>query len=178
MELRICRKCGGQKPLKTFTVIRPGVRRATCVSCRKEQDTLNNPERVREEQATTHARAKEQRRLGLKLGRWILADSRKSDRRAGRLNDLTRDFIETLIAPGCSYCGETELRMTLDRKDNSKGHTQDNVVPACIRCNYSRGAMPYEAWLCLVPGVRQAKEEGLFGSWIGSPVRTLPSATG
>jgi hypothetical protein len=57
--------------------------------------------------------------------------------------------------------------MTLDRKDNDRGHTQDNVVPACIRCNYIRRHTPYEAWLCMVPGVRRARKEGFFGDWTG-----------
>jgi len=57
--------------------------------------------------------------------------------------------------------------MTLDRIDNDKGHTQDNVVPACIRCNYARRSMPYEAWLVVAKGMREAREQGLFGDWTG-----------
>jgi hypothetical protein len=56
---------------------------------------------------------------------------------------------------------------TLDRIDNSKGHTRDNVVPACIRCNYARRNMPYEAWLCLTDGMKRARELGLFKEWTG-----------
>jgi hypothetical protein len=57
--------------------------------------------------------------------------------------------------------------MTLDRIDNDKGHTEDNVVPACIRCNYTRRSMPYEAWLVVAKGMREARERGLFGEWTG-----------
>jgi hypothetical protein len=57
--------------------------------------------------------------------------------------------------------------MTVDRIDNNKGHLLTNVVPACLRCNLARGDMPYEAWLCLVPGLKEAREKGLFGAWIG-----------
>ena len=96
---------------------------------------------------------------------FILKDSKQSDRRAGRSNDLTREFVEGLIFNGCQYCGETELKMTLDRKDNSIGHLKTNVVPCCIRCNYVRRDMPYEAWLVLVPSLRIAREHGLFGTW-------------
>jgi hypothetical protein len=55
--------------------------------------------------------------------------------------------------------------MTLDRKDNSIGHLLDNVVPCCIRCNYIRRDMPFEAWLIVATGIRKAKELGLFGTW-------------
>lgn len=57
--------------------------------------------------------------------------------------------------------------MSLDRIDNSKGHIQANVVPACIRCNYLRGSMPHEAWLNLVPTIRETRIKGLFGTWTG-----------
>jgi len=55
--------------------------------------------------------------------------------------------------------------MTLDRKDNDVGHVKDNVVPACVRCNYTRGDMPFDAWLVVAAGMRQAREKGLFGDW-------------
>lgn len=99
--------------------------------------------------------------------RWILEDSRRSDRCYGRQNNLSREFVESSIKNGCIYCGETQLRMTLDRIDNEKGHTRDNVVPSCIRCNYTRRDIPYEAWLVIAPGMRRAREAGLFGGWTG-----------
>jgi len=86
---------------------------------------------------------------------------------------MTVEFIQNLISQGCIYCGETTLRMTLDRKDNDLAHVKTNVVPACIRCNYARGNMPYEAWLFLAPGMRAAREAGVFGDWVGriNPVK-------
>ena len=58
--------------------------------------------------------------------------------------------------------------MSLDRVDNSLGHTKANVIACCIRCNFIRGTMPYEAWRCLIPGVRRAYKLGLFGTWTGA----------
>lgn len=107
------------------------------------------------------------RAAGIDIARFILREARRSDRLRGRTCDLTKEQIESLIAGGCSYCGETGLRMTLDRIDNAEGHTRENVVPACIRCNYARRDMPYEAWLCLVDGMRRARRLGLFGRWTG-----------
>ncbi len=113
------------------------------------------------------ARARRQRRDPSFTCRHILADCRKSDRKRGFGNDLTLDFIVELTKEGCVYCGETQIRMSLDRIDNTIGHVQSNVNPACIRCNYARGSMPYEAWKCLLKGVREARERGLFGAWLG-----------
>jgi hypothetical protein len=101
------------------------------------------------------------------VGRFILTDSKRSDRKRGYKNDLDKTFIESLIGMGCSYCGDDKIRITLDRIDNSKGHTKDNVVPACIRCNYVRRHMPYAAWLILAPAMRRARKLGQFGDWIG-----------
>jgi len=167
VETKTCRKCRLPWPLKSFTEYKPGQRRATCLSCRKQQDITQNPERVKKERSKATSRVSDQRRNGQKVGQWILVDSRRSDRRRGLNNDLTRDFIDAEIAKGCAYCGESSLRMTLDRKDNAIGHVVSNVVPACIRCNYARGAMPFEAWLCLASGMRLAREKGLFGYWTG-----------
>lgn len=167
MDTKVCRMCRLPKPLRSFVFVRPGTRRSTCIQCRKSTDSQNNFERVRRESVKAYERTKERRRAGEDVARWILVDSRRSDRKKGLQNDLTREWIEQVIASGCCYCGETTLRMTLDRKDNMSGHVRDNLVPACIRCNYARGSMPYAAWLCLVPGVRKARADGLFESWTG-----------
>lgn len=96
---------------------------------------------------------------------FILDDSRRSDKRKGRLNDLDVDFIADRITEGCSYCGEINLRMTLDRIDNDLGHVKVNVVPACVRCNYFRRDMPYDLWLRFVPVLREAREDGSIEAW-------------
>lgn len=107
------------------------------------------------------------RATGTDVARFILWEARRSDKLRGRVCDLTKEEVESLIAEGCRYCGESQLRMTLDRIDNSKGHTKSNVVPACIRCNYARRDMPYDAWLCLADGMRRARQLGLFQHWTG-----------
>ena len=108
----------------------------------------------------------------------ICTDSRKADRKKGLINDMTVDFVRGLIGDGCSYCGESELRMTLDRIDNAVGHVTTNVVPACIRCNYMRRDMPHSAWLVLCPSVREARESGAFGNWTGSWQKTREAPDG
>lgn len=52
--------------------------------------------------------------------------------------NLTREFFENeIISKPCIYCGSTE-KVGCDRIDNTKGHTIDNVIPACYLCNTVR----------------------------------------
>lgn len=102
----------------------------------------------------------------IKVAKWIVQDCRKKDKKAGLQNDLTRELVEPLISVPCNYCGETKLRMSLDRKDNNRGHLLENVVGCCRRCNDIRGSMPYEAWLHIVPAIRSTRELGLFDGWL------------
>lgn len=53
--------------------------------------------------------------------------------------DIDREWFFDQISHGnCFYCGDTE-RLGLDRIDNHKGHTMDNVVVCCYDCNIARG---------------------------------------
>ena len=102
----------------------------------------------------------------LRMAQRVLRSSKSSDRACGRENNLTIEFIKRAVAGGCRYCGETEMVMTLDRVDNSKGHLTNNVVAACYRCNIVRRDMPYEAWCrFFVPAMREAREVGAFRDW-------------
>ena len=155
-EMDICVKNG-----KTYY-------RSRCKSCCNENTRKwreKNPEEVRRRDRVVTARRSRQRASLVEQERWICIDAKSSDNKAGFENDLTRDFVKELIAKGCIYCGETKMRMTLDRIDNDKGHLRSNVVPACIRCNYVRRNMPYEAWIKIAPAIREVRVLGLFGTW-------------
>lgn len=125
--------------------------------------------------ARKNAAAKKRRRDPDFLPNVIVMDSRQFDKRHGLENDLNCEWVRSVIEPGCSYCGETNLRMTLDRIDNTQGHLKANVRAACVRCNYLRQDMPFEAWLLLVPAVRMAREAGTFGVWRGRYRQGAPS---
>lgn len=43
-------------------------------------------------------------------------------------------FIDNILQKECVYCG-TKEKLGADRLDNSMGHTKDNIVPCCFRCN-------------------------------------------
>lgn len=100
----------------------------------------------------------------------LLVDTRKSDKGKGYTNDLTIEYITAEIQKGCHYCGchfgDSECVITLDRVDNSKGHVQGNVNPACVLCNSTRSNMCYEAWILVAKGMQQARDAGLFNGWI------------
>ncbi len=47
----------------------------------------------------------------------------------------------------CSYCGEAIETVGLDRVDNARGYTRDNVVACCRRCNIWKLAMSQDSFL-------------------------------
>jgi hypothetical protein len=63
---------------------------------------------------------------------------KKYDKKNGYHSNLTIDYlIDNIFNKKCTYCHTTE-NLGCDRVDNNKGHTTDNVVPACGRCNITR----------------------------------------
>lgn len=128
---------------------------------------IKTREAIQRRNRKTAEQRKVERAAGVNRAKYILYDSRQEDKRRGRQNDLDRGFITALISGACVYCGETKLMMSLDRIDNTIGHLRANVKAACMRCNYIRRDMPYEAWIKLAPTIRHLMEAGLFGQWGG-----------
>jgi hypothetical protein len=160
--MRICRRCNQERDIDCFDKL-PHGRRWVCSVCRNAAHKRSSLEVDRE----NHRRWRINRpHLA------IMADCKKFDKKHGFCEfDLDSEFVLSLISTGCHYCGETKLRMTLDRIDNAAGHTRTNVLPCCLRCNYIRGSMPFDAWMELVPAIRKAKELGLFGTWRSTPFK-------
>lgn len=69
----------------------------------------------------------------------MMAQYRLKDKARGHQSEkISIDwFIENIITKNCSYCG-TDKKIGADRVLNHKGHTKDNIVPACYRCNTMR----------------------------------------
>lgn len=162
-EVHLC-ACGEKQPPKKH---RPGQFYKRCPKCESVY-RRNHPKR-KERRERDNEGARNSRRSGKNVDRWICAESRSSDRKHNRSNDMTREFISELIKSGCYYCGDNLERMTLDRIDNRLGHLKTNVLPACIRCNLIRRDMPFEAWELIVPSIKLAMEKGAFGNWMPSP---------
>jgi len=76
------------------------------------------------------------------------AASKGSAKYQGREWDLSIEEYESITSKSCDYCGHPVKHLAggLDRLDNSKGYTKDNVVPCCRDCNRIRGEVltPYE----------------------------------
>lgn len=64
---------------------------------------------------------------------------------------LSIEQLEQIITRPCTYCGEVGSLgfdfTGVDRTDNSKGYTSDNVVPCCKRCNQARNDMSVDEFL-------------------------------
>lgn len=173
--MRCCNYCNKNLPESHFQKTPEGYFRRRCKPCdwKAIKERANRDEcyaaklklKCKKSNKQKNEKSKIERAAGLKTEKYILEDSRKSDRRKGFKNDLDNEFIKETISCGCSYCGTTELRMTLDRIDNDKGHLKSNVVPSCIRCNYIRRNMPYQAWMWIVPSIRSAVLHGLLDGW-------------
>lgn len=161
--MRLCRICEKEKEDTSFQQMANKARRRVCKACMRSRNYERNPEAALEHQARKRARYPDM---------YVVIESRSSDKKKGLAgNDLDREFVREALAKSCTYCGGFELKMTLDRKDNSKAHTKSNVTPCCIRCNLLRGSMPYEAWSNIAPAVRDTFEKGLFGDWRNNPIK-------
>jgi len=68
----------------------------------------------------------------------MVSSYRIKDNRKDRCFNLDIDWvIENILRKSCIYCGATKY-IGCDRLDNIVGHTKDNVVPCCYRCNSVR----------------------------------------
>lgn len=154
---KVCKNCGEEKPSDDFywnKVLKPNspgewylVRTARCKPCHNRWATR----RPRNDRVLRTYR-----------------NLRKVDRRKGRENTLSMEYIAHILQMPCTYCGSVD-RPTVDRIDNKAGHTPENVVPCCSRCNAIRRDMPIEAWRELAPLVKSLFERGVFKDWIGTP---------
>jgi len=60
---------------------------------------------------------------------------------------LTENQFMALWQVPCHYCGEPIDTIGLDRLDNTKGYTPDNVGTCCFTCNRMKGNMTSDEWL-------------------------------
>ena len=55
------------------------------------------------------------------------------------LNVDSKWIIENIFNQQCVYCGESDWRkLGIDRIDNNRGHTPDNCICSCRKCNENR----------------------------------------
>jgi hypothetical protein len=165
---KVCGSCQKEFLTIEFPIHSSGGRRYPtydCSTCQNDRRKGRKKINSDESKKRSRDRSRTKRRDPEFRASIIFSDCKTSDKKHGREFDLDVDFVEALIANGCVYCGDTANLMTLDRIDNTMGHTKANVNPACYRCNDLRSDMPYEAWMALTPTVKTIHEQGLFETW-------------
>lgn len=70
---------------------------------------------------------------------------------------LTPEWIVDNVFSGqvCHYCGESDwTKLGVDRIDNTKPHTPDNVVVCCGECNLKKARCEYDEFMRLIGKVK------------------------
>jgi len=125
---RECKNCG-----VAFDVGRAYCVNKECVEVREIIDSLHA-----KEAAKAKVKAKGYLKKPVPLSYTRLMSVRRRAYRRGMDFDLTIEFVELVAQSPCIYCGSNGAPSELDRKNNLRGYTQDNVVPACRRCNTTK----------------------------------------
>lgn len=79
-----------------------------------------------------------------------------------------------LMIESCFYCDKPTAN-GLDRKDSNLGHSEENVVPCCHKCNTILGDIPWEAKLCLKDGLEQIQRTQVLNDWVPPTMRRKKS---
>lgn len=106
------------------------------------KDEINTKSRERYNNHIEEERERSKNYRKTKIGRAssLCSSYKAADRLKGRENNVTKEWIvDNIFTSKCSYCGDTDwTHLGCDRVDNSIGHTIDNVVCSCERCNLDR----------------------------------------
>jgi len=78
---------------------------------------------------------------------------------------LTKEFFTLLTTLPCHYCKTPPKNLFknytysgVDRKDNSLGYTENNVVPCCTICNRAKNNMSYDEFVSWISFIKENKE--------------------
>jgi len=61
--------------------------------------------------------------------------------------NLTFQDFKTLTSQPCSYCGDSQGLIGIDRIDSQKGYNKNNCTPACKYCNLMKLDYDLDFWL-------------------------------
>lgn len=175
---KVCATCNIEKSAEEyFTKVVNGRRylRYECKGCHRDRFKDTPARKVSDK------RRKERANGLLKIDRqnpefrskFLLMDIKSSDKKKGLKCELTKQDVSDLITSACAYCHREDIKMTLDRIDNGKGHTFDNVVACCCLCNYFRRDMPYDAWIMIAPAFKSAILAGALAGWRPGPFKNF-----
>lgn len=165
METKYCKRCKEEKSIQAFSRnrCRKDGLQDYCKECNKAlllQWTEKNPDRLAQNLAKWAKNNPDKRKYYLKnYRRTGIVKARELRRKAkerGNSFDLTiEEFANWFDSQEkcCHYCGcevfeysdlpqgkKQLLGLTIDRKDNDKSYSVDNIAIACRRCNLMKGS--------------------------------------
>ena len=73
----------------------------------------------------------------------------------GKSFELTLDEFNSFWQKPCHYCGGEIKTIGLDRVENLKGYSLDNVVPCCFTCNTMKMQLSLDMFLAHVETIRR-----------------------
>jgi len=154
---KVCTKCKVLKDLADFNISKRNIdnRRSDCKQCEYAQKrawVIKNRERLNIKRRNRANSIEQKQKIAERVKKWkkLHPDKKKAyqvQRRSkikNLITDLTTsqwDEIKSFYNYCCAYCGK-ETKLTIDHViPIAKGghHTANNVVPACLSCNSSKG---------------------------------------
>jgi hypothetical protein len=152
----ICKQCGKDKDSKTQWRTEKGKRIGLiCKECvnrnrvlwfhRDDEGYLMRKEKERSKLQRLRALYPERYKMYEKkyqhrINR-IISTYKKNAKSRKREYKLKDEIFHRYWQANCFYCGDKLETIGLDRIDNTKGYTEDNIVPCCTICNRMRMAL-------------------------------------
>lgn len=140
-----CSKCKQTKSGKEFAVDRKtksGLY-SRCTLCMREQcNEYDNKNRAQRNKS--HRKHKRLKRYDPE---YRLQQYQRGAKNRGLQFDIDIDFINDMWNKPCTYCGSEIDSIGLDRIDNSKGYTKENLCSCCFNCNQMKSTKDKNEWI-------------------------------
>lgn len=137
--MKTCKHCHKQYDVISFSTSSPSYCSKECRELVRKQVNKLNKER-----------AKLKLEEGLDID-WILKTKqalyKRSAKKRGYNYTLTLQDLRDYYKKNCYYCNDVVNDISLDRVDNTKGYTSDNIVSCCIRCNIMKHTQTQEDFI-------------------------------
>ena len=159
--MKICTKCKTEKDEKEFYLNSHKsearcLYRSACKACDRKAykahyDKTPDYQKFKGKRYSKSKRGKENHKIVKKryqqTYKGVYWNYKGNAKHSGFEFNLTMQDFKNFESKNCFYCGEKLTRVGLDRKDNSKGYTLDNVNPCCSTCNYMRRIQTQEEFI-------------------------------
>ncbi len=176
MSLRLCTKCGKSKTEDCFykRKSKSEALMSKCKECTTTASMIKYAETCEEKRAamrayyannkaTISAARKVRRESDLEVKiKHLLRNAEQRAKEKGFDFNLTFDFVLKMFEKQeglCFYTGtplelKGENRLSIDRKNPSKGYTEDNINLVCLRVNYMKRDIQHDAFIdfCKIVG--------------------------